>query len=220
MIDRRRMELSAIAKPNNFQPNVHHVHSAKTHVVQTEVNWNGYSKRFQLLFMFLTGFLLISCSSDPAPKLSSHELPVMPHVSSDRSWIIAPPLKGDEYGDWYFLRARVTAHHILFYQLCLRDRRSGDDGWAFYEKTFDEKQREYPTVVLNRKVDQKAVMKELIGIMLTREDLEQAKQEELILHVKGEFDTMRVRIQTAYARGFLELVDEYIGESSSLSPAR
>ncbi|GJL56684.1 MAG: hypothetical protein NPIRA02_38160 [Nitrospirales bacterium] len=33
----------AIAKPNNFQPNLHHVHSAKTHVVQTEVNWNGYS---------------------------------------------------------------------------------------------------------------------------------------------------------------------------------
>ncbi|WP_447970019.1 hypothetical protein [Nitrospira sp. M1] len=32
-----------IAKPNNFQANVHHVHSATTHVVQTEVNWNGYN---------------------------------------------------------------------------------------------------------------------------------------------------------------------------------
>ncbi len=35
---------STIAKPNNFQPNVHHVDSAKTHVVQTEVNWNGYRR--------------------------------------------------------------------------------------------------------------------------------------------------------------------------------
>ncbi|GJL56216.1 MAG: hypothetical protein NPIRA02_33480 [Nitrospirales bacterium] len=167
---------------------------------------------FRSFFICVASLLLLGCSSDPAPKPLVPERPAMPQLSSDKSWIIAPPLKGDEYGDWYFLRARVTAHHILFYQLCLRDRRSGDDGWAFYEKTFNEKHREYPTVVLNRKVDQKAVMKELIGIMLTREDLEEAMQEELILHVKGEFDTMRVRIQTAYARGFLELVDEYIHE--------
>ncbi|GJL63356.1 MAG: hypothetical protein NPIRA04_20100 [Nitrospirales bacterium] len=140
--------------------------------------------------------------------------PPIPSLSPERFWIVAPPLKGEEYGDWYFLRARVTSHTILFYQLCLRDRRFGDDGWAFYEKTFDENHREYPTVVLNRKVDQKAVMKELIGIMLTREDLEKAEREELILYVKGEFDTMRVRIQAPYARGFLSLVDEYVNESS------
>ena len=127
---------------------------------------------------------------------------------------MAPPLKGDEYGDWYFLRARVTDHNILFYQLCLRDRRAGDDGWAFYEKTVDEDDREYPTVVLNRKVNQKAVMKELLGIMLTREDLEKAEREGLILYVKGQFDTMKVRIQAAYARGFLSIVDEYFDKSS------
>jgi len=133
-------------------------------------------------------------------------------LSPERFWIIAPPLKGKEPGDWYFLRARVSSHDILFYQLCLRDRRSGDDGWAFYEKTFDENHREYSTVVLNRKVDQKAVMKELIGIMLTREDLENAERKELILHVYGKFDTMKIRIQSAYAKGFLSLVDESIDE--------
>ncbi|GJL65314.1 MAG: hypothetical protein NPIRA05_02850 [Nitrospirales bacterium] len=167
-----------------------------------------------IFFVYVSSMLFLGCSSDVPSVPSSHGSPPIPSLSPERSWIIAPPLKGEEYGDWYFLRARVSSHTILFYQLCLRDRRSGDDGWAFYEKTVDETHREYPTVVLNRKINQKAVMKELIGIMLTREDLEKAERQELILHVKGEFDTMRIRIQSAYARGFLALVDEYVDESS------
>lgn len=149
-----------------------------------------------------------ACSLDPPRSVG--RMPPTPEPHPERSWLIAPPLKGEEYGDWYFLRARVSSHHILFYQLCLRDRRTGEEGWAFYESTFDEDYREYPTVVLNRKIDQKAVMKELLGIMLTREDLEKAAHTELILTVKGKFDSMKVRIQSAYAEGFLSVVDEYL----------
>ncbi|MGB0911129.1 MAG: hypothetical protein ACPGYT_12270 [Nitrospirales bacterium] len=167
-------------------------------------------KRCVCFVVVLLSVLTIGCSSQPSPVSLAPEVPALSSPSPDKTWIIGPPLKGDEYGDWYYLRARVSSHDILFYQLCLRDRRDGDEGWAFYEKTFDEQNREYPTVVLNRKVDQRSVMKELLGIMLTREDLENARREGLVLHVKGQFDTMRVWIQAPYARGFLSLVDESI----------
>ena len=175
---------------------------------------NSRSKDRTCLVVVLSGFLIIGCSSDPTPVSAPRATPSIPQEAPDKFWIIAPPLKGDEYGDWYFLRARVTTHDILFYQLCLRDRRTGDDGWAFYEKAYDKNNREYPTVVINRKVNQKAIMKELLGIMLTREDLERAEREGLILNIKGQFDSMRVRIQAAYAKGFLSLVDEYFAGPS------
>lgn len=169
-----------------------------------------------LFFWILLSIVLIfgGCSSQSSQAPSTREASDLSPTVSDKFWILAPPLKGDEYGDWYYLRARVTSHDILFYQLCLRDRRDGDDGWAFYEKAFDEQDREYPTVVLKRKVNQKSVMKELLGVMLTRQDLEKAKRDGLILHIKGQFDSMKVRIQAPYARGFLSLVDEYIEGAS------
>ncbi len=177
--------------------------------------WHVFDKLFVCLWIYISGFLFVGCSSDFTPAPSPLETPATSRNSPDRFWIVAPPLKGDEYGDWYFLRARVTSHDILFYQLCLRDRRTGEDGWAFYEETLDEENRTYPTVVLNRKINQKAVMKELLGIMLTREDLERAERKDLILHIKGQFDTMSVRIQAAYAKGFLSLVDEYFDRPPS-----
>ncbi len=180
----------------------------------TNIMKNRYRQSVVCLSAILIS-VLIGCSSSPSPTVpSSRKVPEISKTASDKSWIIAPPLKGDEYGDWYYLRARVTSHDILFYQLCLRDRRDGDDGWAFYEKAFDEQDREYPTVVLKRKVNQKSVMKELLGVMLTRQDLEKAKRDGLILHIKGQFDSMKVRIQAPYARGFLSLVDEYIEGAS------
>ena len=163
----------------------------------------------------LPGVLIVGgCSSQSRQVSSLREAPKAFPVAKDRSWVVAPPLKGDEHGDWYYLRARVSSHDILFYQLCLRDRRDGDEGWAFYEQAFDNDNREYPTVVLSRKVSQESVMKELLGIMLTREELEKASRNGLVLHVEGKFATMHARIQAAYARGFLLLVDEYMEEHS------
>ena len=175
---------------------------------------NVYRRVGVYICAVLFSVLIVGCSSQPSPVPAPREALAISQTAPDKSWIVAPPLKGDEYGDWYFLRARVTTHDILFYQLCLRDRRAGDDGWAFYEKAIDEQNREYPTVVLKRKVDQHSIMKELLGIMLTREDLEKAKRDGLVLHIKGQFDSMQVWIQAAYAKGFLALVDEYIEKAS------
>ncbi len=172
--------------------------------------------RFFCLLGVLCGFMIMGCSHAPKPLLSPQSnIPPNSQESVGHTWVIAPPLKGDELGDWYFLRARTHSHNIAFYQLCLRDRRTAEEGWAFYEKAIDDKNQTYPTVVQNRKIYQNAVMKELVGVMLTREDLLLAEKDGLALHIQGQFDTMDVWLQPAYVKGFLLLVEEFMNAGAT-----
>jgi len=185
--------------------NIMNSYVAPVHTCMTErpTVWN-----FLLIFLVLITQVSCSSTSSEFTSLEAHDPHGVP-FEEGKTWIKGPMIKGQERGDWYLLRARAGSGHIHFYQLCVRDRRSGEEGWAFYENTVDQKGNIHPTVVQERVVKPGVVINETVGIMFDRSTLDSAPHDGLALAITGQNNEINIQIDPAYFRGFLSLVDDY-----------
>ncbi len=107
----------------------------------------------------------------------------------------------------YLIRVLVKDNDVAFYQLYIDEIFSE---WAFIDSAHDIQGRSFDVVEIKREVTQSASVREIVGVELSRNYLDEAAVSGINMKLKGRYGSAIAQVPAFYVKGFLQCVDDYL----------